>query len=51
VVEEPVSGGHLDGRVDALVALKVLDDQAVVRIGDLRRDKKPASTKSVFSTF
>ena len=35
VVKESVPGGHLDGRVDALLALKVLDDEAVVGVGDL----------------
>ena len=36
VVEEPVAGGDLDGRVDALLALEVLDDEAEVGVGDLR---------------
>ena len=35
MVEESVSGGDLDGGVDALLALKVLDHQAVVRVRDL----------------
>ena len=35
VVKEPVAGGDLDGGVDTLLAGKVFDDQAVVRVGDL----------------
>ena len=36
VVEEPVAGGDLHGGVDALLALEVLNDEAVVRFGNLK---------------
>ena len=36
VVEEPVAGGDLHSGVDALLALEVLNDEAVVRFGNLK---------------